>query len=141
MFYTDYSRFRTSYLQIKLETTFFFIKRPGVTTDSILHHGHHPPWIGRCFRRSLLGVLCTLLSSAGKQSTKVNWPLACGLFLLYPGSCSIVRPYADSSQLSQINKYKQIFHLSINGTSLKDSIFQKISKLHKWFENLNDFAE
>ena len=66
----------------------------------ILHHGHHPPWLGICFRRSLWGVLHTPLRSAGRQSTKVNQPTPCGLFLLYPACCLIVRPYADSSKLS-----------------------------------------
>ena len=39
---------------------------------SILHHGHHPPWVGICFGRSLWGLLHTPLRLAGKQSTKVN---------------------------------------------------------------------
>ena len=54
----------------------------------ILHHGHHPPWLGICFRKG------------GRQSTKVNRPLDCGLFLLNPTRCWIVRPYANSSELS-----------------------------------------
>ena len=67
---------------------------------SVLHHGHHPPWLSICsaitpgvprFPHSVLAV---------KQSTKVNQPLACGIFLLYPARALIVGPYADSSKLS-----------------------------------------
>ena len=68
--------------------------------DYILHPRHHPPWLGICFRRSLWSVLRTPLHSAGKQSTKVNRSLTVNLFLSYPALCLIVRPYADSSELS-----------------------------------------
>ena len=40
------------------------------------------------------------LRFAGKQSTKVNHLSGCGLFLLYMAHCMIVRPYANSSELS-----------------------------------------
>ena len=46
--------------------------------NSILHHGHHPPWLGICFRISLRGV-----------STKVTWPSAYGLILLCLAHCTV----------------------------------------------------
>ena len=55
---------------------------------SILHHIHHPLWHRINFRRSHQRVLRTPLCLAGKQSTKVNLPLACRLFLLYPAHCT-----------------------------------------------------
>ena len=47
-----------------------------------------------------LGVLRPPFRLAEKQSTKVNTPLACGLFLLYLACCLIARLYADNSKLS-----------------------------------------
>ena len=58
---------------------------------AILHNGHHPPWLG-ISSAITPGVLCTPSVLAGKQSTKVNQPSACGLFLLYPARCLRVGP-------------------------------------------------
>ena len=59
---------------------------------SILHPGHYPPWLG-----ITPGVLRALSVLAWKQSTKVNGPLSCDLFLLYPAPALMVGLYADSS--------------------------------------------
>ena len=45
-------------------------------------------------------VLRTPSVLVGKQSTKVNRPLACGLFIFYPARALDVGPYANSSELS-----------------------------------------
>ena len=37
---------------------------------------------------------------AGKNATKVNRPLACGMFLFYPARSLMVGPYANMSKLS-----------------------------------------
>ena len=72
-----------------------------------LHHGHHPPWLGISFERSLRGVLYTPLCLAGKQSTKVNRPLAYGLFLLSIQPWALmVGPLADSFKLSYITTHE-----------------------------------
>ena len=42
------------------------------------------------------------LSLAGKQSTKVNRPLTCDLFLLNPACCLMVRPYSESLKFTYI---------------------------------------
>ena len=60
---------------------------------STLHRIHYHTWLGRSYA-------ITQGLGAGRQSTKVNWSSACGLFLMYPASALIAGPYASSSQLS-----------------------------------------
>ena len=54
------------------------------------------------------GVAAHPCQSVGKQSTKVNRPSTCGLFLVYVARSLIVRPYADSFKYSKRDQ-KNVF--------------------------------
>ena len=72
--------------------------------QSILHNGHHPPWLH--IRSTITPRVLRIPSVlSGKQSISVNWPSASGLFLLYPARPLMVRPYADISELSSTPSY------------------------------------
>ena len=59
-------------------------------------HRHHPPWLGICYVMSP-GVLRT------PSLLGINWPLASCPSLFNSDPNLIVRPYADSSELSLAN--------------------------------------
>ena len=65
----------------------------------IINHRQHPSWLG-ISSMIALGMLCTHFILEGKQSTKVNWPLTCGIFLSYPALSLMLGPFADSSFLA-----------------------------------------
>ena len=58
------------------------------------------PGVWRGGPRTPFSLAAHPLRSAGKQSNKVNRPLAFGFFLLYPARYLKVRPYAKSSKFS-----------------------------------------
>ena len=60
---------------------------------SILHHGHHPPWL-KLSSSITPGVVQNIIF------LKVTRHLACCLFLLYPARALMVESLADSFELS-----------------------------------------
>ena len=98
----------------------------------LLQLGHHSPWLGKSCAITP-GVLCTPSVLAGKQSSKVNQPPACGLFLFYQACCLMERPHADSYKyhhhhyiLFKTSITEIILHKSEGGTSLLLKIVQTV---------------